>query len=61
MAHSEHNKPKKSGWFFLVILGAFLFIVAPTFFSDNPGAGLGIIILGFIVGGIGFFIRFIKK
>lgn len=61
MAHSEHNRPKKSGGFFLIILGALLFIVAPTWFAGEPQTGLAMIILGFIVGGIGFWLRFVRK
>lgn len=61
MAHSEHNRPKKGGGFFLIIFGAFLFIIAPTWFAKQPEQGLAAIILGFIVGGIGFYIRFIRK
>ncbi|HIH45530.1 MAG TPA: hypothetical protein HA292_00350 [Candidatus Nitrosotenuis sp.] len=61
MAHSEHNKPKKSSGFFLIIFGALLFIIAPTWFSKQPEIGLVAIVLGFVVGGIGFYIRFIRK
>jgi hypothetical protein len=61
MAHSEHNKPKKSGAFFLIILGALLFIITPTLFSDKPEFGLALIALGFLIGGLGFYLRFIRK
>jgi uncharacterized membrane-anchored protein len=61
MAHNEHNKPKKSGAYFLIILGALLFMIAPTFFLDAPQTGLIVIVLGFIVGGFGFYLRFVKK
>lgn len=61
MAHNEHNKPKKSGAFFLIILGALLFIVAPTWFSETPELGLGLIVLGFLIGGLGFYFRFVRK
>jgi hypothetical protein len=61
MAHSEHNKQKKSSAYFLIILGALLFIVVPTWFSKEPETGLVLIILGFIVGGIGFFLKFVRK
>lgn len=61
MAHNEHNKPKKSGAFFLIIFGALLFIVAPTWFADRPEIGLLTIILGFAVGGLGFYLRFVRK
>jgi len=61
LAHSEYNKPKKSGAFFLVILGALLLIVAPTIYPNEPEIGVLAFIGGFIVGGIGFYLRFIKK
>lgn len=61
MAHSEHNKPKRSGAFFLIILGAFLFIVSPTWFKDDPAMGFTMIGIGFAVGGLGFYLRFIRK
>lgn len=61
MAHNEHNRPKKSGGFFLIILGALLFIITPTYFADKPELGLGLIALGFVIGGFGFYIRFIRK
>lgn len=61
MAHSEHNRPKKSGAFFLIILGALLFIIAPTWFADKPEFGLALIVIGFLVGGLGFYLRFIRK
>jgi hypothetical protein len=61
MAHSEHNKPKKSGAFFLIILGALLFMIAPTWFADKRELGLALIVLGFVIGGLGFYLRFIRK
>ena len=61
MAHNEHNRPKKSGGYFLIILGALLFIIAPTWFSDKPDLGLILIVAGFAVGGLGFFLRFVRK
>ncbi len=61
MAHSEHNKSKKSGAFFLVILGALLLIIAPTIYPNEPELGILAFIFGIIVGGIGFYLRFIKK
>lgn len=61
MAHNEYNKPKRSGAFFLIILGAFLFIVSPTWFADKPVIGFSMIGLGFVIGGLGFYLRFIRK
>jgi VIT1/CCC1 family predicted Fe2+/Mn2+ transporter len=61
MAHSEHNKPKKSGAFFLIILGALLFIITPTWFADKPELGLVLIVAGFAIGGLGLYLRFVRK
>ena len=61
MAHSEHNKPKKSGAFFLIILGALLLIVAPTIHSSEPELAILAFVFGFMVGGIGFYLRFLRK
>jgi len=59
MAHSQHNK-KRSRGFLMIILGALLFMLAPTQLSDSPELGGIAIIFGFIVGGIGFYIQFVK-
>jgi hypothetical protein len=61
MAHREHNKPKKSGAYFLIILGALLFIITPGWFADKPEIGLALIAAGFVIGGLGFYLRFIRK
>ena len=61
MVHREHNSPRKSGGFFLVILGALLLIIAPTIYPGTPELGVMAFAGGFIVGGLGFYIRFIKK
>ena len=60
MAHSEHNRPKGSGMV-LIVIGIFIFIFAPGYFKNNIIGGLSIIILGFLVGGFGFYISFLKK
>lgn len=61
MAHREHNRSRKSGAFFLIILGALIFILAPTMLNDPPELGLAAIIAGFLIGGLGFYLRFIRK
>jgi vacuolar-type H+-ATPase subunit I/STV1 len=61
MAHNEHNKQRRGGGFFLIIFGALLFIISPTYLSDSPELGGTAIIFGFIVGGIGFYLQFIKN
>lgn len=60
MAHSEHNRPKGSGMI-LIVIGIFIFIFAPSYFKNDIIGGLSIIILGFVVGGFGFYISFLKK
>ena len=61
MAHSEHNKSKNSGGFVLIIFGALLLFLAPQ--EATISAGLNVIawIGGIIIGGIGFYLRFIKN
>jgi len=61
MAHSEYNKPKKSGAFFLIIFGALLLIIAPTIYPRSPELGTLAFVFGFTVGGIGFYLRFVRK
>lgn len=61
MAHNEHNRSKKSGAYFLIIFGALLFMIAPGIFSDKPEIGLAVIAAGFGIGGLGFFLRFVRK
>ena len=60
MAHSDHNKQRRSGGFFLIIFGAILFMVAPLQLVETPELGFATIIFGFIIGGIGFYIQFVK-
>tara|TARA_Y100000590_G_scaffold70101_1_gene76466 strand:- start:1337 stop:1534 length:198 start_codon:yes stop_codon:yes gene_type:complete len=61
MAHSEHNRSKKGGGFFLIIFGALLLFLAPNLHTNNPELGITCLIFGILVGGTGFYIRFIKK
>jgi hypothetical protein len=61
MAHSEHNKPRKSGVFVLIIFGALIFVLAPTMLRDTPELGFVAIVFGFIIGGLGFYLRFVRK
>jgi len=61
MAHSEHNRSKNSGGFVLIIFGALLLFLAPQ--EATISAGLNVIawIGGIVIGGIGFYLRFIKN
>jgi hypothetical protein len=60
MAHSEHNRPK-SGGMALIVGGILIFIFAPSYFKQNLVEGLGAIIAGFALGGVGFYLTFLKK
>lgn len=61
MAHDEHNRTKKGRGFFLIIFGALLLIIAPTIYPSDQNLGIVSFVAGFIIGGLGFYIRFIKK
>ena len=60
MAHSEHNQSRNSGGFVLIILGALLLIVAPSINPSNPELGIIALIGGIIIGGFGFYLKFIR-
>ena len=60
MVHDEHNKPRKGGAFFLIIFGALLFVLAPTFLADDSELGAIAIISGFLIGGLGFYLHFVR-
>ena len=59
MVHGDHNK-NRSGGFFLIIFGALLFISSPLYLADSPALGGAAIVFGFIVGGLGFYMNFIR-
>lgn len=62
MAHNEHNRSKQSsGSFALIILGALLLFIAPTIHGDTPDLGTASLVFGLIIGGIGFYLRFVRK
>jgi len=60
MAHDEHNKRKGNSGFALVIFGALMFFLAPYIREDNPELATISLVSGFIIGGIGFYIKFIR-
>jgi len=60
MVHTEHNKPKRSTSLLLIILGAVLFMVGPTQYQDSPELGILALVFGFILGGIGFYLKYVK-
>jgi hypothetical protein len=61
MAHSEHNKSKNSTGFALIIFGALLLFLAPNIYPSNRDLGLISLIGGIIIGGIGFYLKFIRS
>ncbi|MFB5627843.1 MAG: hypothetical protein ACE5R5_06570 [Nitrosarchaeum sp.] len=61
MAHSEHNKSRNSGGFALIILGAILLFLAPNINPSNPELGTIALIGGIIIGGMGFYLKFIRS
>ena len=60
MAHSEHNKTRNSGGFALIIFGALLLFLAPNINPSNPELGTIALIGGIIIGGLGFYLKFIR-
>ena len=60
MAHNEHNKPKRSRSFVLIIAGSILLMLAPTQYPTSNELGILAFISGLIIGGIGFYIKFVK-
>ena len=61
MAHSEHNKSRKSGGFALIILGALLLMLAPSINPTNPELAIPALFGGIIIGSIGFYLKFIRN
>ena len=61
MAHTEHNRSKNSGGFVLIILGALLLFLAPNVNPTSPELGIMALVGGIIIGGTGFYIKFIKN
>jgi len=60
MVHNEHNKPKRSGSLLLIVLGAVLFMVGPTQYENSPELGILALVSGFILGGIGFYLKYVR-
>ena len=61
MVHNEHNKPKRSTSLFLIIFGAVLFMVGPTQYENYPEFATQALIFGFILGGIGFYLKYVRR
>ena len=60
MVHNEHNKPKRSGSLLLIILGAILLMIGPTQYQNSPELGILALVSGFILGGIGFYLKYVR-
>ena len=60
MVHNEHNKPKRSQSLFLIIFGAVLFMVGPTQYQNYPELAILALISGFILGGMGFYLKYVR-
>ena len=60
MAHREHNKARNSGGFALIILGALMLFLAPNIYPEMPELGTMSLFGGIVIGGIGFYLKFIK-
>lgn len=61
MAHREHNRGRQRGGFALIILGALLLFLAPTVYDPAaPSMGVAALAGGFVLGGMGFYIHFIR-
>ncbi|WP_148680062.1 hypothetical protein [Nitrosopumilus maritimus] len=60
MAHSEHNKSKRSGGFALIILGALLLIIGPQEAIVPKSMSIATWVAGLLIGGLGFYLKFIR-
>ena len=60
MAHSEHNRPKGSGMI-LIAIGIIIFVFAPQYIKNDIGRAVAVVVIGFLLGGLGFYISFLKK
>lgn len=60
MAHSRHNR-RNNGGFALIILGALLLFLAPSIHPVMPGLGVASLAGGLAIGGIGFYLKFLRK
>ena len=60
MVHSEHNRSRNSGGFALIILGALLLFLAPNVYTGTPDLGTVALFSGIIIGGLGFYLKFIR-
>ncbi len=60
MAHNEHNRPRGGGMI-LIVIAILIFVFAPSHFKQDLGGGIAIMTIGFVLGGIGFYVAFLRK
>ncbi len=60
MAHNEYNRPRGSG-IVLIAIGILIFIFAPQYIKNNMVGAAASVFIGFFLGGLGFYISFVKK
>lgn len=58
--HAKPGPARRNGGFFLIILGALLFVVTPAYLGGSPALGLAAIVAGFAAGGAGFYLAFVR-
>ncbi|VVC05393.1 Uncharacterised protein [uncultured archaeon] len=60
MAHNEHNRPRGSG-IILIAIGILIFVFAPGYIKNDISGGITVTVIGFVLGGLGFYMAFLKK
>ena len=60
MAHNEHNRPRGGG-IILIAIGILIFVFAPRYVKNDINLGVVITLIGFVLGGLGFYFAFLKK
>jgi len=60
MVHNEHNKQKRSTYLILIIFVDVLFMVGPTQYQEHPELAILALVSGFILGGIGFYLKYVR-
>ena len=45
----------------LIAIGILIFVFAPGYIKNQMALGMVTIVIGFLLGGIGFYIAFVKK
>jgi hypothetical protein len=60
MVHGVHNRSRNSGSFALIIFGALMLFLAPNIHPEMPDLAIMAFVTGIIVGGIGFYLKFLK-